>query len=158
VPTTTTQDKNPVVSDKRGGGKDRKGNRSLLDAYHPERYSRPDFNLWQAHTPTADAVPAPPVSAAAQAIQPPSGPAASASAPVSNQPPPAGPMSQMDLDPPVSQSRWKQGAQGSLPEAVAYFLSQLPPPEAFEGKMLPKRKGVLFMFNKLTYTIYRSYH
>lgn len=135
MPTTTTQDQNPVVSDKRGGGKDRKGNRSLLDAYHPERYPRPDFNLWQAHTPTADTVAAPPVSAVAQANQPPSGPAASVPPPLMNQPPAAGPMSQMELDPPAIQSRWnQQGAQGSLPEAVAYFLSQLPPPEAFEGK------------------------
>jgi hypothetical protein len=43
----------------------------------------------------------------------------------------------MDLDAPPSQSRWNQGtqgAQGPLPEAVAYFLSQLPPAEAFDGK------------------------
>ncbi|CAO3666397.1 unnamed protein product [Umbelopsis ramanniana] len=151
VPTTTTQDQNPVVSDKRGGGKDRKGNRSLLDAYHPERYPRPDFNLWQAHTPTADAVAAPPVSAAALANQPPSGPAASAPAPLSNQPPAAGPMSQMELDPPANQSRWNQqgaqGAQGALPEAVAYFLSQLPPPEAFEGPIISASSFMDIMLN-----------
>jgi hypothetical protein len=134
LPTTATQDQNPVVSDKRG--KDRKGNRSLLDAYHPERYPRPDFNLWQAHTPTADAAAAaPPTTAATQAIPPPSGPAASAPAPLSNQPPPTGPISKMELDTPVNQPRWNQGAQGPLPEAVAYFLSQLPPPAAFEGKL-----------------------
>jgi hypothetical protein len=134
VQATIVQDQIPVMSDKRG--KDRKGNRTLLDAFHPERYPRPDFNQWQAHTPTADAAVAPSTTAA-QAAQPPTGPAANVSVPLSKQPPPSGQLANMDLDAPPSQSRWNQGtqgAQGPLPEAVAYFLSQLPPAEAFDGK------------------------
>lgn len=120
------------MSDKRG--KDRKGNRTLLDAYHPERYPRPDFNLWQAHTPTADQAPAAsaPDTSGAPA---PTGQAAHSQIPVSQQPP-TGNLAKMDIDSSVGQSRWNQPASGALPEAVAYFLSQLPPAEAFDGPVI----------------------
>lgn len=131
VQATIVPDQTPVMADKRG--KDRKGNRSLLDAFHPERYPRPDFNQWQAHTPTADQAPAPAAGAATQPSQPPTGPAASAQAAMPKQPPPTVQLANMDLDAPA-QSRWSQGSQSPLPEAVTYFLSQLPPPEAFDGK------------------------
>jgi hypothetical protein len=132
VPTIVQQEKAPIMSDKRG--KDRKGNRTLLDAYHPERYPRPDFNQWQAHTPTADQAPA--SSAADTSVAPaPTGPAAHNQIPAAQQPP-AGNISKMDIDPSVGQSRWNQPASGPLPEAVAYFLSQLPPAEAFDGPII----------------------
>ncbi|GAB5590553.1 mRNA 3'-end-processing protein rna14 [Umbelopsis nana] len=133
VQATIVPDQTPVMADKRG--KDRKGNRSLLDAFHPERYPRPDFNQWQAHTPTADQAPAPAAGAATQPSQPPTGPAASAQAAMPKQPPPTVQLANMDLDAPA-QSRWSQGSQSTLPEAVTYFLSQLPPPEAFDGPII----------------------
>ncbi|KAG1139413.1 hypothetical protein G6F37_009687 [Rhizopus arrhizus] len=123
-----------------------KEKRPLLEPVHPERYPRPDMGQWQAFKPAADGnrrvnnVPIPLSSVpsiASKAIASDTAkkmdvaPLQPQASPV--HPPPPAPLTQQPAvpswnAPPVSQS--------VLPDAVAYFVSNLPPPQTFNGPII----------------------
>jgi hypothetical protein len=118
--------------------------RPLLEPVHPERYARPDFSQWQPFKPSADAnrrapgpnnppppIP-PPMQPAAPDVKPTPEPMMPTASPMLNTPSPAVPMPPV---PPVSAPPgWNKGP--TLPEAVAYFVNNLPPAQTFNGPLI----------------------
>ncbi|RUS21308.1 hypothetical protein BC937DRAFT_93090 [Endogone sp. FLAS-F59071] len=105
--------------------------RPLLEAVHPEKYPRPDFNQWVPYKPSASTVLQQPIPQPIAANTP-TGPGQGAGTP------------KMD-EALISTQRgqqaflWKSGPHGSLPEAVGSFLSSLPPAHGFnERRYSPK--------------------
>lgn len=125
-------------------GKDNQ-KRPLLEPVHPERYPRPDLNQWQSFKPSAEVNRRVPV-ASSPAL--PNSPLVNVKSevnePIQQQPPiipppvsnnyipPTQPLQQQPPLPPQPQ----QQQQLPLPDAVAYFVSNLPPPHAFNGPII----------------------
>ncbi|KAI8371023.1 hypothetical protein BD560DRAFT_454479 [Blakeslea trispora] len=128
--------------------------RPLLEPVHPEKYPRPDLGQWQAFKPTArpanaspiitTIVPGPPVETASPSVPPPAAPS-QPMVPSSAVMPPTQPQamsgnsgwmnnSPMHSVPPVGPS--SSPAAVSLPDAVAYFVSNLPPAQTFNGPII----------------------
>jgi hypothetical protein len=130
-------------------GKNRE-KRPLLEPVHPERYPRPDLNQWQAFKPTADANRNRPSAAASTANNMPNSPTVAAPIPDITKIEPIEQQQQLPIIPQQQQQQpvgnnWnntgnvipQQPQQHlSLPDAVAYFVSNLPPAIAFNGPML----------------------
>ncbi|RCH78818.1 mRNA 3'-end-processing protein rna14, partial [Rhizopus stolonifer] len=92
--------------------------RPLLEPVHPEKYPRPDLSQWQPFKPAARPANASPL---ITTIVP--GP------PVDTPPqPPSPPAPTVPIQP-----QWTT----SLPDAVAYFVSNLPPAQTFNGPIIP---------------------
>ncbi|KAI8874785.1 Suf-domain-containing protein, partial [Backusella circina FSU 941] len=121
--------------------------RPLLEPVHPERYPRPDFSQWQPFKPSADAnrrapgpsnppnpIP-PPMQPAAPDVKPtnPPEPMMPTVSPMMNNPPvvPPAPPTVVAAPPPIG---WNKGP--TLPEAVAYFVNNLPPAQTFNGPLI----------------------
>ncbi|KAG0174771.1 mRNA 3'-end-processing protein rna14 [Apophysomyces sp. BC1015] len=107
--------------------KDAHGKRPLLEPVHPERYPRPDLNQWVLYKPPAEPVRRP-ASAAAPAV-----PAAEPVAPPEISAPPSAAV-------PPAPMAWKQQpptpATQVLPEPVAFFVSNLPSAQKFNGPII----------------------
>lgn len=123
---------------------------------NPERYPRPDFSQWQSFkpsesrrapttVPTSTGVPPgrpSPVTdmAPVQVSAPPPPMAAPTSAPMAGVMPPQPSMtpptwSQGPSQPPMTApSQPMPSSTAGLPDPVAYFVSNLPPPQTFNGK------------------------
>ncbi|KAI8148365.1 hypothetical protein BJV82DRAFT_263631 [Fennellomyces sp. T-0311] len=145
VPAATT-----ATPSDRGRSKDQNAKRPLLEPVHPERYPRPDLNQWQSFKPAEARRTAPSAAGTSSGNRvPPAGDSANPPPPMApTVPPPAivkkepGPPAvapQSIVSGPVQQqqpasSSWNQGPP--LPEAVAYFVSNLPPAQSFNGPLI----------------------
>lgn len=121
-------------------GKDNQ-KRPLLEPVHPERYPRPDLNQWQSFKPSAEAnrrvasspalpnSPLVPVNVKSEVIEPQQPPIIPPPV-VNNYIPPTQPLQ------PAPPQPQQQQQQLPLPDAVAYFVSNLPPPHAFNGPII----------------------
>ncbi|KAF7724317.1 mRNA 3'-end-processing protein rna14 [Apophysomyces ossiformis] len=111
--------------------KDAHGKRPLLEPVHPERYPRPDLNQWVLFKPS----PAEPVRRPAGTAAPPVPVQETVAPPEMSAPPPAA------VAPPAPMA-WKQQqpppapVQQALPEPVAYFVSNLPSAQKFNGPII----------------------
>ncbi|CAO3662322.1 unnamed protein product [Rhizopus stolonifer] len=124
-----------------------KEKRPLLEPVHPERYPRPDMGQWQTFKPASDGnrrvnnvpIPSPSVPKLASTAVP-DVPKKMDSAPIR---PPS------PVHPPFQQSSWNAPVtqQSSLPDAVAYFVSNLPPPSTFNGPVIQANELVDLLRN-----------
>ncbi|KAI8974454.1 hypothetical protein BDB01DRAFT_844804 [Pilobolus umbonatus] len=106
--------------------------RPLLEPVHPERYPRPDFNQWQTYKPSAESNRRPPIpinNTSSPAIPPvvPSSDVTVAESTVATNVPLA------SVSQPLS---WNNPLTQPLPDAVAYFVSNLPPAQTFNGPLI----------------------
>ncbi|KAG2229913.1 hypothetical protein INT48_008288 [Thamnidium elegans] len=122
--------------------------RPLLEPVHPERYPRPDLNQWQTFKPTAELnrrtttttivaptivpnspiVPVIPIVAKIEPVESPVIPPVNTWNNSVSQPQPIQPLQQQPIQ--------QQPIQAPLPDAVAYFVSNLPPAQTFNGPMI----------------------
>lgn len=137
-------------------GKDRQ-KRPLLEPVHPERYPRPDLNQWQAFKPTADANRNRATTSTAAPVAP-NSPTVPAPIPNSTK---LEPVEQQQAPPILSQQQqsvgntWnnnnvmpkQQQQQAPLPDAVAYFVSNLPPAQTFNGPVIKSSELVEVLRN-----------
>lgn len=149
-------------------GRQKDGKRPLLEAVNPERYPRPDFSQWQSFKPSesrrapatmptsAPGRPSPVADMApvqVSAPPPPMPPPTSAPMAGGMPPPP-----QQQQQPPMGPPAWSQPPTqpamtapsqpmptptAGLPDPVAYFVSNLPPPQTFNGKRGKENKNVI---------------
>ncbi|KAK9717514.1 mRNA 3'-end-processing protein rna14, variant 2 [Basidiobolus ranarum] len=91
------------------------GRRALLDPIHPERYPRPDFNQWTSYKPPVDSLRRGQPGAQGQSPLP-TAPSGSTTAPSVNS-------SRPNIPP-------------GLPEAVGFFMTQLPTAQAYNGPLI----------------------
>ncbi|KAI8967565.1 hypothetical protein BDF20DRAFT_829300 [Mycotypha africana] len=122
--------------------------RPLLDSVYPERFPRPDLGQWQSYKPAPRPVNASPIittviSAPVPEIQP--SPQTSHQGPIQTEPvvrqqtsipaqPAPLPMIHQHHSPRMTAPPVPQ--QNALPDAVAYFVSNLPPPQTFNGPLI----------------------
>ncbi|KAI9250734.1 hypothetical protein BY458DRAFT_444684 [Sporodiniella umbellata] len=144
-----------------------KEKRPLLEPVHPERYPRPDMAQWQTFKPASDGnrrvnnvpIPSPSVPSLASTAVPdvPTKMDNASVRPPSPVRPPAQPQQQpQSQQPPMppqqptqsQQSMWNAPTpQSSLPDAVAYFVSNLPPPTTFNGPVIQANELVDLLRN-----------
>ncbi|KAI8384710.1 uncharacterized protein BYT42DRAFT_592831 [Radiomyces spectabilis] len=120
----------PSVGSVGGKGKERtyKDKKALLEPVSPDRYPRPDLNQWKSFKPSAEssrpvelpAATVPPVPVPEPAVPP---------HPMPGKPVPSGPPMAWQHNAPPSKTP-------ALPDAVAFFVSNLPLPQMFNGPII----------------------
>ncbi|KAI8358476.1 hypothetical protein EDC96DRAFT_465074 [Choanephora cucurbitarum] len=127
-----------------------KEKRPLLEPVHPEKYPRPDLSQWQAFKPTArpanaspiitTIVPGPPVETQpSQPMDTMMGQSPPTILPPAPPPPPAQTQSMNTsgwMNPTMLPPVVPTTPNPSLPDAVAYFVSNLPPAHTFHGPII----------------------
>ena len=128
--------------------------RPLLEPVHPERYPRPDLSVWQPFKPSAADVrrvasPAIADSPIVAKVEPaPLPPVSNTSAgwnPTKSSVQQQSPLPPTQAQPPQPQLLQQQ--QAPLPDAVAYFVSNLPPALNFNGPMIQPAELVELLRN-----------